>query len=205
VVRRLIACRCQSRGRLCAQPCVLRDRLARCVAGGARPTLLLYRALYEAETMDIASRLSNARTMRVSGNDYFGIFLSLDIADEIERFVAGEEAPSVPESVLSTVIDVRWSSTRHRRSAGDRQRRPHARPRSANRHPRRVRTPRRQGRRARRQHRLSRGLHAGANEILVSQTVRELVAGSGIRFGDRGIQELKGIPGSWQLFAAADD
>jgi class 3 adenylate cyclase len=43
---------------------------------------------------------------------------------------------------------------------------------------------------------------AGANEILVSQTVRDLVAGTGITFDDRGGRELKGIPGTWQLFAA---
>ncbi len=42
--------------------------------------------------------------MRVSGNDYFGVFLSLDIADEIERLVAGEEPSSVPTSVLTTVM-----------------------------------------------------------------------------------------------------
>ena len=45
--------------------------------------------------------------------------------------------------------------------------------------------------------------HAGANEILVSQTVRDLVAGSGIDFVDRGTHELKGIPGTWQLFAVS--
>jgi class 3 adenylate cyclase len=44
---------------------------------------------------------------------------------------------------------------------------------------------------------------AGSGEVLVSQTVRDLVAGSGIRFADRGIHELKGIPGTWQLFAVA--
>ena len=45
--------------------------------------------------------------------------------------------------------------------------------------------------------------NAGASEVLVSQTVRDLVAGSGISFEDRGIHELKGIPGSWQLFAVS--
>ena len=43
--------------------------------------------------------------------------------------------------------------------------------------------------------------HAGAGEVLVSQTVRDLVAGSGIEFEDRGTRELKGIPGEWRLFA----
>jgi len=39
--------------------------------------------------------------------------------------------------------------------------------------------------------------------VLVSQTVRDLVAGSGIGFEDRGVHGLKGVPGSWQLFAVA--
>ena len=38
-------------------------------------------------------------------------------------------------------------------------------------------------------------------EVLVSSTVKDLVAGSGIRFDDRGRHALKGIPGEWQLFA----
>jgi pimeloyl-ACP methyl ester carboxylesterase len=40
---------------------------------------------------------------------------------------------------------------------------------------------------------------AGAGEIVVSSTVRDLVAGSGLQFADRGRHELKGIPGSWEL------
>jgi class 3 adenylate cyclase len=40
---------------------------------------------------------------------------------------------------------------------------------------------------------------AAAGEVLVSGTVRDLVAGSGIAFGDRGVAELKGIPGEWRL------
>jgi len=43
---------------------------------------------------------------------------------------------------------------------------------------------------------------AGASEVLVSGTVKDLVAGSGLRFGDRGIQSLKGIPGDWRIFSA---
>src|SRR6516164_45645 len=42
---------------------------------------------------------------------------------------------------------------------------------------------------------------AGADEVLVSSTVRDLVAGSGIQFSDRGAHALKGIPGEWRLFA----
>jgi pimeloyl-ACP methyl ester carboxylesterase len=44
---------------------------------------------------------------------------------------------------------------------------------------------------------------AGAGEVLVSSTVKDLVAGSGIRFGDRGEHELKGV-GSWRLYSVVD-
>jgi class 3 adenylate cyclase len=42
---------------------------------------------------------------------------------------------------------------------------------------------------------------AAAGEILVSQTVRDLVTGSGLAFEDRGAHELKGVPGEWRLYA----
>src|SRR5581483_3869401 len=56
-------------------------------------------------------------------------------------------------------------------------------------------------------------LHTGARvaaearpgEVLVSSTVRDLVAGSGIRFEERGERELAGVPGSWRLFAVERD
>lgn len=41
---------------------------------------------------------------------------------------------------------------------------------------------------------------AGASEVLVSRTIKDLVAGSGIEFEDRGLHSLKGIPGEWCLF-----
>ena len=44
---------------------------------------------------------------------------------------------------------------------------------------------------------------AGAGEVLVSSTVKDLVAGSGIRFEERGIERLKGIPGEWRLYRVA--
>ena len=44
--------------------------------------------------------------------------------------------------------------------------------------------------------------YAGAGEVLVSRTVKDLVAGSGIVFTDRGTHELKGVPDVWQLYAA---
>ena len=44
---------------------------------------------------------------------------------------------------------------------------------------------------------------AGPGEILVSSTVKDLVAGSGIEFVEHGEHELKGVPGKWQLYAAS--
>lgn len=219
------------------------------------PTLLLYRSAFEAATMDVASRISNAKTMRVSGTDQSRIELSPDIADEIERFVAGEEAPFVPESVLATVMftDI-VGSTDHAARVGDRDWRDLL--------ARHHKVVRRELGRFRGQERDTAGdgffatfdgparaigaaraitegvralglearigIHVGecephddkitglavtigsrvaskasASEVLVSQTVRDLVAGSGIRFLDRGTHKLKGIPGNWRLFAVA--
>ena len=42
---------------------------------------------------------------------------------------------------------------------------------------------------------------AGPSEVLVSSTVKDLVAGSGLTFADRGEHELRGVPGTWRLYA----
>ena len=44
---------------------------------------------------------------------------------------------------------------------------------------------------------------AGANDVLVSSTLRDLVIGSGLAFEERGAHQLKGVPGVWHLFAVA--
>ena len=44
--------------------------------------------------------------------------------------------------------------------------------------------------------------HAGPDEILVSSTVKDLVAGSGLHFKSLGAHALRGVPGEWNLFAA---
>lgn len=221
------------------------------------PTLVLYRSipLYAAaaQALDVAARIPSARAMRVSGNDYFGIFLSLDIVDELERFVAGEEAPFVPESVLTTVMFTDLvASTERAAELGDRAwrellaqhhalvRRELGRFRGEERDTagdgffttfdgpaRAIRAGQaiiagldRLGLDARI------GIHigecephedklsgiavnvgariaatAGAGEVMVSSTVRDLVSGSGLTFEDRGQRQLKGIPGTWQLYA----
>jgi class 3 adenylate cyclase len=45
---------------------------------------------------------------------------------------------------------------------------------------------------------------AGPGEVLVSSTVKDLVAGSGIAFTERGLAELAGVPGEWRLYAVDD-
>ena len=44
---------------------------------------------------------------------------------------------------------------------------------------------------------------ARGGEVLVSQTVKDLVAGAGLDFEERGLHELKGVPGEWRLYAVA--
>jgi class 3 adenylate cyclase len=46
---------------------------------------------------------------------------------------------------------------------------------------------------------------AGPGEVLVSQTVKDLVAGSGLEFADRGSSTLDGLPGKWRLHAVVDE
>ncbi len=48
------------------------------------------------------------------------------------------------------------------------------------------------------------GALAAPKEVLVSRTVKDLVVGSGIEFADRGSHQLKGVPGTWDLFAVAN-
>lgn len=47
------------------------------------------------------------------------------------------------------------------------------------------------------------GAVAGPNEVLVSQTVKDAVTGSGISFDDRGTHDLKGVPGQWRPYVVA--
>jgi class 3 adenylate cyclase len=45
---------------------------------------------------------------------------------------------------------------------------------------------------------------ADAGEVLVSRTVKDLVAGSGLEFSDRGVHSLKGVPDTWQVYAVSN-
>jgi class 3 adenylate cyclase len=222
------------------------------------PTLILYRrdSPGEQPALEVAKQIAGARSVPVSGTDYFGLFLSLDIADEIERFVAGEEASEIPNTVLATILftDI-VASTERAAELGDRAWRE-----LLERHHALVR---RELTRFRGEERDTAGdgffatfdgparaircaqaivrsldelgldvragvhtgeceLHdgkvaglavsigarvaaaAGAGEVLVSQTVKDLVAGTGLAFEDRGERELKGVPGPWRLYAATE-
>ena len=45
---------------------------------------------------------------------------------------------------------------------------------------------------------------AAPGEVLASRTVKDLVAGSGLRFIDRGTHQLKGVPDEWKILAATE-
>jgi class 3 adenylate cyclase len=220
------------------------------------PTLVLYRrgTVGEDGALRVASQIAGAHTVPVSGTDYFGNFLSHDIVDEIERFVAGEQAPEVPDTVLSTVLftDI-VGSTEQAAELGDRAWRElleghHA---LVRRELSRFRGEERDtagdgffatfdgpARAIRCAQAIATGIRelgievragvhtgecelhdgkvaglavsigarvaaaAGPGEVLVSQTVKDLVAGTGLLLDDRGEQELKGVPGTWRLYAA---
>jgi class 3 adenylate cyclase/pimeloyl-ACP methyl ester carboxylesterase len=220
------------------------------------PTLVLYRhdSPWAHEPLEVAERIEGARAVRVSGSDFWGIFLSPEIVDEIERFVAGETVPTVPDSVLATLLftDI-VGSTERAAELGDRSWRE-----LLERHHALVRRelvrfrgeekdtagdgffatfdgPARAIRCAQAVVESARGigldLRAGVHtgecqlherkvagiavsvgarvaglaapgEVLVTSTVRDLVAGSGIEFEGRDERELKGVQGKWMLYAA---
>jgi class 3 adenylate cyclase len=224
------------------------------------PTLVLYRRgrmNEEEHAFAVARRIPDARAMRLSGTDYFDLFLSPEAVDEIERFVAGEQAPAIPESVLTTVMFTDLvGSTERAAELGDRAwrellaahhalvRRELARfrgderdtagdgffatfdgPARAIRAADAILTGLRELALEARV-----GIHVGecelhdgkptgvavnigarvtglaaAGEVLVTRTVRDLVAGSGLQFTDRGGHHLKGVPGTWDVFAVATD
>jgi class 3 adenylate cyclase/pimeloyl-ACP methyl ester carboxylesterase len=221
------------------------------------PTLVFYRrSLAESFSLDVAERIPGARALRVSGEDYGEVYLSPEIPEEIERFVAGEQVPEVPDSVLATLLftDI-VGSTERAADLGDRGwrdllTRHHA---FVRRELARYRGEEKDtagdgffatfdgpARAIRCAHaivdgvrdlglELRAGVHTGecevhedkvaglavvigarvaalaeGGEVLVSQTVRDLVAGAGIDFEERGEHELKGVPGSWRLYSVSD-
>ena len=221
------------------------------------PALVLYRAHEREVAIEVANLIPGAQATQVSGSDYLEIFLSPELVDEIELFLAGVAQPAVPERVLATVMftDI-VGSTEHVTALGDSDWRD-----LLARHHAIVR--RELGRfhgteqdtagdgffasfdgpaRAIRCAEaiieglkplgldIRAGVHvgecelhegklagiavvigarvsalAGAGEILVSATVRDLVAGSGLTLAERGQHELKGVPGERDIYAVVPE
>jgi class 3 adenylate cyclase len=220
------------------------------------PTLVFHRPVWEEHAREVAGLIPGARLLRASGDDYGEVFLSPEIPDEIERFVAGEAVPHVPDSVLATMLftDI-VASTERAAELGDRSWRE-----LLQRHHALVRRELTRFRGEERDtagdgffatfdgparaircaqaivdgvHELGLAVRAGVHtgecelhegkvaglavvigarvaaaadggEVLVSQTVRDLVAGAGIEFEERGEHDLKGVPGTWRLYSVTD-
>ena len=222
------------------------------------PTLVLVRGELARRqgAAEAAELLPHARFAEIAGSDYWGVFLSPEIVDEVEAFVATLGAEAEPETVLATILFTDLvESTAKAAELGDRVWREllaehHARVRREIARYRGVELdtagdgffarfdgPARAIRCARAIQQavgelgleLRAGVHTGEcelldgkiagiavsigarvarraapGEVLVSQTVKDLVAGSGLAFVDRGVAELKGVPGEWRLYAVLD-
>jgi len=220
------------------------------------PTLVISRGeMAESYALDVAARIRGSRYVRIAGVDYWGTFLSPEIADEIERFVATLEQAPEPNTVLATVLftdlvgsselagrlgDREWAELLLRHNTTIRQQLSRFRgaevdtagdgffatfdgPARAIRCACAVRET---------LHELGLevrvGVHTGeceivsdkptgiavntgarvaaaanAGEVLVTGTVKDLVAGSELGFEDRGEHELKGV-GAWRLYSVVD-
>jgi class 3 adenylate cyclase len=219
------------------------------------PALVLVRGPLAKEhgAAEPADLIPGARLAELAGSDYWGVFLSPEIVDEVEAFVATLGAETEPDTVLATILFTDLvGSTAKAAELGDRGWREllvehHARTRRELARYRGVELdtagdgffarfdgPARAIRCACAIRdsvtelglELRAGLHTGecevidekvtgiavsigarvaaeaaAGEVLVSQTVKDLVAGSGLEFDDRGAATLKGVPGDWRLFA----
>jgi class 3 adenylate cyclase len=221
------------------------------------PTLVLVRGRLAKDqgAAEVADLIPGARLVELAGSDYWGVFLSPEIVDEVEAFVATLGAEAEPETVLATILftDI-VGSTAKAAALGDRAwsellAEHHARVRRELARYRGVELdtagdgffarfdgPARAIRCARAIREAVRevglelraGVHTGEcelldgkiagiavsigarvarqaapGEVLVSQTVKDLVAGSGLEFDDRGVATLRGVPGDWRPVAEA--
>jgi class 3 adenylate cyclase len=220
------------------------------------PTLVMSRGeLAEKDSLDVAARIRGSRYVRIAGVDYSEAFLSPEIVDEIEQFVATLDQSPEPETVLATVLftdlvgssvlaaklgDREWAELLSRHNTTVRQQLTRFRggevdtagdgffasfdgPARAIRCACAVRQA---------IHELDLevrvGVHTGeceivsgkptgiavnigarvaaaadTGEVLVTGTVKDLVAGSGFGFEDRGERDLKGV-GQWRLYSVVD-
>jgi class 3 adenylate cyclase len=181
----------------------------------------------------IASSIPDARLVELPGDDRLPwVGDAGAVLDEVEEFMTGARGRFEPDRRLATLVftdiagstaravelgDLRWRAplVQHHalvrrelerfggsqidtRATGPRRVR-----RARARHSRGVREPGRSARAGARRSDSRVMNQAGAGEVLVPSTVKDLVVGSGIEFDDRGAYELKGVPGEWRLFAVA--
>jgi class 3 adenylate cyclase len=220
------------------------------------PTLVTYGAPRREGALRVAELIPDAQAVQLPGHGA-PVYLNDALPSEVERFLRGGHEPSVPDTVLTTVLftDIVGSTT-HAAELGDRAWRD-----LLTRHHAAVR---RELARFRGEEldtagdgffatfdgparaircaqtivadvgelglELRAGLHtgecelhdgklagiavnigsrvaaeAGAGEVLLSSTVKDLVAGSGIEFEELGARALKGVPGEWKLYAVVPE
>ena len=110
----------QSRRRVRAQPSVNDTDLSDLLPAVRVPRRSSTELSEREPSIEVANRIPGAQATQVSGSDYLEIFLSPELVDEIELFVAGVAPPAVPERVLATVMftDI-VGSTEHVAELGD--------------------------------------------------------------------------------------
>jgi class 3 adenylate cyclase len=161
------------------------------------PTLVLHttgdRFIPVGHSRYLHAHIDGSRLVEIAGGDHHPTGTSSEqLVEEIAEFLTGSRPAPRSERVLATVMftDIIGSTSSAAGLGNERWRH------MLDRHDTLVRAE------------LSsfRGVEIkatgdGPSEILVSSTVTDLVAGSGIQFEDRGRHELKGVPGTWQLYA----
>jgi class 3 adenylate cyclase len=169
----------------------------------------------------VGAHIPDAKVIESLGNEYFPHLGDQDaILDEVEEFLTGVRPIPASDRALATVLftDI-VSSTTRAAALGDAEwtrvldRHDSLAAREVDRHRgRRIKTtgdgmlatfdgPARAVRCAQAICEAVRSL-AGPGEVLVSSTVKDLLAGSGITFADRGSHVLRGVPDEWRVFIA---
>lgn len=170
------------------------------------PTLILHSAGDKACHVEngrfLANEIPNSRYVELDGADHLPWFTPDRALSEIQEFLTGYRVAETPDRALATVLltDV-VESTDTAAALGDQRWREI------------LETHNDIAREVERigddiagiaVHIASRiTAMANSGEVLTSSTVRDLVAGSGLEFEDRGTHQLRGVPGDWQILAVA--
>ena len=209
---------------------LLRIDVRPALAAISAPTVVLHRkgdVVPVAHGRLLADRIPNARLIELSGSDHAIWTQDTDvILGEIQELLTGARTTPTPERVLTTVMftDI-VESTRRASELGDGALAGFSGParaiacaRSLVTRVEEIGLPLRVGVHTGECEAIGDDLGgiavhigarvaaaAGSGEVLVSKTVVDLVVGSGLAFSDRGDHELKGVPGTWRLFALSGE